>query len=306
MLIDKNNYTSEITEFTDFLQVEKNVSLHTLKSYLGDLEDFFVFFFRGNPEGLDFSTLSSLYIRSYLAFLNERKYARRTIARKVSALRSFSRYLVREGKNGQNPFAKVKTPKLDKKLPVFLDTVEIDELFSLPAEDELGWRDSAVLELLYATGCRVSELVGLNLADVDFANRYVLLRGKGDKERLVPIGTRAVAAVQGYLLRSRKVLLERYKVPEHGAICVNGRGTRLTDRSVRRIIDKYIQIMAVSKKISPHTIRHTFATHLLNNGADLRSVQEMLGHANLSTTQIYTHITTERMTGVYKTTHPRA
>ncbi|MDR3348049.1 MAG: tyrosine recombinase XerC [Acidaminococcales bacterium] len=306
MFITKENHKKETQGFADFLNIEKNASLHTLRNYLNDLDDFFAFFFNDNPAGADFSALSPLYIRSYLAFLNEKQYARRTIARKVSALRSFSRYLAREGKIAGNPFTKVKTPKLDRKLPVFLDFAEIEELFSLPADNELGRRDMAVLELLYATGCRVSELVALRMDDVDCANRYVLLQGKGDKERIVPIGGKAVDALEKYAIFTRPLIIARYRADEHGALFVNSRGGKLTDRSVRRIVDKYIKIMAINKKISPHSVRHTFATHLLNNGADLRSVQELLGHSNLSTTQIYTHVTSERMAGVYKKTHPRA
>ena len=306
MFITKETHSREIENFANFLNIEKNASLHTLRNYLKDLQDFFAFLFGGNPNGVDFSDLNSLYIRSYLAFLNEKRYSRRTIARKISALRSFSRYLAREGKIESNPFTKIKTPKLERKLPVFLDLAEIGELFSLPADDELGRRDMAVLELLYATGCRVSELVALRLNDVDYSNRYVLLLGKGDKERIVPMGGKAVDALEKYVLFTRSVIISRYRVAEHGFLFINSRGGRLTDRSVRRIIDKYIKIMAIKKKISPHSVRHTFATHLLNNGADLRSVQELLGHANLSTTQIYTHVTAERMAGVYKKTHPRA
>jgi integrase/recombinase XerC len=306
MFVAKDSYKIETQGFLNFLNIEKNASSHTLKNYLRDLEDFFAFLFNDSPAGMDFSALNSLYIRSYLAFLNERKYSRRTIARKISALRSFSRYLVREGRIKSNPFTKVKTPKLDRKLPVFLDFAEIDELFLLPADDELGRRDMAALELLYATGCRVSELVSLRLGDVDYSNRYVLLLGKGDKERIVPMGGKAVDALEKYVLFTRAVVISRGRIAEHGFLFVNSRGGRLTDRSVRRIVDKYIKIMALTKKVSPHSIRHTFATHLLNNGADLRSVQELLGHANLSTTQIYTHVTADRMTDVYKKTHPRA
>jgi integrase/recombinase XerC len=305
MILRKDNYKTQIDDFVGFLQVEKNVSHHTVSSYEGDLDAFFEFFFRDNPEGADFAALSPFYIRSYLAYLSEGGYARRSIARKISALRSFTRYLVREGLCGVNPFAKAKTPKLERRLPVFLDRGEIDELFSLPKDDNLGRRDRAVLEFLYATGCRVSELVALDFADVDVANRYALLHGKGDKQRIVPIGTQAVDALESYL-PTRGKIIAHYGVKAHQGLFVNSRGTRLTDRSVRRIIDKYIQLMAVHKKISPHTLRHTFATHLLDNGADLRSVQEMLGHANLSTTQIYTHVSSERMASVYRKTHPRA
>lgn len=306
MNINKINYKNEIEKFLSFLEIEKNASLHTVKSYLGDIEHFFVFCFLDNPDGFDFSSLTHLYIRSYLALLKEDEYSKRTIARKFSALKSFSRYLLHERKITKDPFVKIKTPKLDKKLPVFLEEVEINELFSLQAQDELGKRDSAVLELLYATGCRVSELIAIKLKDIDFSNRYVLLFGKGSKERIVPIGQTAIGVVKEYILSSRNVLMQRYHVVEHNYLFVNSRGKHLTDRSVRRIIEKYIEMMALNKNISPHSIRHTFATHLLNHGADLRSVQEMLGHASLSTTQIYTHVTADVMTNVYKKTHPRA
>ncbi len=305
MIIDKKDYMQIIKDFIDFLHLEKNASLHTGKNYCNDLKDFFLFVFVDNVKEVDFSKLTSLYIRSYLAFLNEEKYSKRTIARKISALRSFCNYLVREGSLKDNPFSKVKTPKLDKKLPTFLQEIEIQEMFCLPKDDELGQRDAAVLELLYATGCRVGELVRIKIPDIDFSNRYVLLFGKGSKERIVPIGNKAVSVVKKYITNSRATLLQKSSM-FHDSLFVNSRGGKLTDRSVRRIIEKYIDILAISKKISPHTIRHTFATHLLNNGADLRSVQEMLGHANLSTTQIYTHVTTDKMTSVYKNTHPRA
>jgi integrase/recombinase XerC len=306
MIIDKNICKRELNDFSRFLSVEKNASSCTLKDYLSDLESFFAFAFQNSKGGIDFSAVDSLFIRSYLAFLNENKYSRRTIARKISALRSFSKYLVREKKISSNPFAKVKTPKLDRRLPVFLDEREMDGLFSLPEDDELGRRDAAVLEALYATGCRVSELVSLTLSAVDLSNKYVLLHGKGDKDRIVPIGTKAVRALKRYLAFTRMELINRYHVPSHDILFVNNRGTALTDRSVRRIIEKYIKILALRKKVSPHTIRHTFATHLLNHGADLRCVQELLGHANLSTTQIYTHVSTERLTSVYEQHHPRA
>ena len=185
-----------------------------------------------------------------------------------------------------------------------MDEIEISELLELPDSKPLGIRDRAVLEMLYATGCRVSELVGLTLERVDIGNRFVMLLGKGDKERLVPIGHTCCAVLQQYYL-TRKLLMSKYQ-QEHDFIFVNNRGGALTDRSVRRILEKYINMLALHKHVSPHTIRHTFATHLLEHGADLRSVQELLGHANLSTTQIYTHITSERIAAIYKQNHPRA
>ena len=238
--------------------------------------------------------------------MNEADYARRTIARRISSLRSFYKFLVRENYVKINPFVKVRTPKLVKKLPVFLEELEINELLKLPGTDELGLRDQALLEILYATGCRVSELVGLTLERIDLGNQYVLLLGKGNKERIVPVGVPAVKAVEEYLNKSRNHLMQKFRVGEHNKLFVNYRGACLTDRSVRRILNKYIDLLALHKHVSPHVIRHTFATHLLEHGADLRAVQELLGHANLSTTQIYTHVTTERIVHVYDENHPRA
>ena len=236
--------------------------------------------------------------------LNEKEYARRTIARHISALRSFYKYLLRENLVDFSPLAKVRSPKLDKPLPVFLDELEITELLQLPDDTPLGRRDAAVLELLYATGCRVSELVGLTLERIDLGNRFVLLLGKGNKERLVPLGSTCCGVIQVYYAYRRQLMI-KYK-QEHEYVFVNSRGGILTDRSVRRVLDKYISQLAIRKNVSPHTIRHTFATHLLEHGADLRAVQELLGHANLSTTQIYTHVTTERIAAVYRKNHPRA
>ena len=239
--------------------------------------------------------------------MHDDKLARRTIARRISSLRSFYRYLRREDRVKTNPFTQVRTPKLEKKLPVFLEEFEINLLLRMPdCTTVLGRRDRAILEFLYSTGCRVSELVGLTLTRVDLGNRYAILMGKGRKERLVPLGHPCVAAMEDYLRRSRRQLMVRYQVAPHQAVFVNSRGTPLSSRSVRRILDKYVDMCALQKHVSPHTIRHTFATHLLDHGADLRAVQELLGHVSLSTTQIYTHVTAERLTAVYEKHHPRA
>ena len=256
--------------------------------------------------GFNWKEVQVIHIRSYLAWLNHENYARRTIARRISSLRSFYKFLLREEYVGQNPFTKVRTPKLDKRLPVFLEETEIDSLLDLPDATPLGLRDQAVLEMLYATGCRVSELAGLRLADVDLSGLFVLLHGKGNKDRIVPIGHTCKDAFLRYYVQSRSPLMAKYHVEEHQYVFVNNRGGVLTDRSVRRILDKYVQKLALQKNVSPHTIRHTFATHLLEHGADLRAVQELLGHASLSTTQIYTHITNERINKVYQKNFPRA
>lgn len=295
-----------VENFLNYLNVEKNYSPLTVKSYTGDIA-LFQSFIEERAGSCSWSKVQVLDIRAYLAKLNRDKAARKSIARRISSLRSFYKYLIRENILQVNPFTKVRTPKLEKKLPVFLEEFEIEELLALPdATKELGLRDRAILELLYATGCRVSELVGLTTNRLDLTNQYVLLLGKGNKERVVPIGHPCIKALEAYFTHSRNLLLQKYKVTEHGYIFVNSRGTPLTDRSIRRILDKYISLMSLQKHISPHSIRHTFATHLLEHGADLRSVQELLGHASLSTTQIYTHITTERIAHIYEEHHPRA
>lgn len=293
-------------KFLEYLFVEKNYSELTISCYAKDIILFRDFLQNKYSRGFQWQQISVLDIRSYLTFLNQEHYAKRTIARRISSLRSFYKYLVRENYLEYNPFLKISTPKLDKKLPGFLEETEINELLSLPAQNLLGLRDQAVLELLYATGCRVSELVNLTLENIDIANRYVLLHGKGNKDRIVPLGKISCDALLRYYNNSRNIILSKYAVNEHNYVFVNSRGGILTDRSVRRILEKYINQLALHKNVSPHTIRHTFATHLLDHGADLRAVQELLGHVNLSTTQIYTHVTAERISEVYRHNHPRA
>lgn len=306
MSADFEEQKDELVEkFLTYLHVEKNSSDLTVTNYRKDLRAFKEFWLERAGAAATWLEVAALDIRAYLADLNNKEYARRTIARRISALRSFYKYLVREGLLTDSPLAKVHSPKLEKKLPVFLDQIEITELLEQPEFDGLGKRDAAILELLYATGCRVSELVGITMERFELNNRFVLLIGKGNKERLVPIGHTCCKAIENYL-PARHELMTKYHVDAHDALFVNNRGGALTDRSVRRIIDKYINQLAITKNVSPHTIRHTFATHLLENGADLRVVQELLGHANLSTTQIYTHVSGEHITAAYRKNHPRA
>lgn len=297
----------DVQKFLQYLEVEKNTSVLTVTNYAADIAVFTEFLKTRYPQGFGWQDVNTLDIRAYLAGMNAKNYARTTIARRISALRSFYKYLQRENRVKQNPFVKVRTPKLEKHLPVFLEEFEINELLELPDTSEpLGMRDQVLLELLYATGCRVSELVGLTLETIDLGNMFVLLHGKGNKDRIVPIGHSCKNACEKYLSGVRRGIMERYHAAPHERLLVNRLGGPLTDRSVRRILDKYIKKLAIRKNVSPHTIRHTFATHLLDHGADLRAVQELLGHANLSTTQIYTHVTTERITSVYQKNFPRA
>ncbi len=276
-----------------YLDIEKNYSIHTILNYQLDLSDFQAFLKEQTIESVDY-----LVLRKYLAVLKEKSLGARSVARHLSTLRSFFKFLTREGYLKTNPILSLLSPKLDKHLPSFLTEEEVLRLIesSLP-KDEMGLRDRAILETIYSTGIRISEFVGLNLEDVDFIGCIIKVMGKGKKERIVPIGDKAVKAIRDYLDSRDKHAL---------AVFLNKRGGRITDRGVRNIVKKYIAIAGIKKGVSPHTLRHSFATHLLNRGADLRSVQELLGHANLSTTQIYTHLTTEKLKVVYDKAHPRA
>jgi integrase/recombinase XerC len=294
-----------VTGFFLYLKMERNVSPYTLQDYETDIRRFIEFLAnQGFVDALP-CDINSILIRAYLGELKQQEYARRTIARRIAALRSFFRYLCLEDVIADNPFRGMRTPKLEKRLPTFLDSKEMEQLLLLPTSDLLGRRDAAALELLYASGMRVGELAGLHIKDIDLINRYVLIYGKGSKERIVPVGRVAVRVLEHYLKKVRPILYGS-SATVHSTLLLNHRGGPLTDRSIRRILDKYVQLMALNKHVSPHTIRHSFATHLLDNGADLRCVQELLGHVNLSTTQIYTHISKEKLKSIYRNTHPRA
>jgi integrase/recombinase XerC len=289
--------------FLQYLRVEKNASEYTQRQYRQDVLQFVDFMKQQAISG--FAAVSYLDIRKYLAQLQGKEYAKRSVARKLSSLRSFYRYLMREELVSQSPLNGVSTPKLDKKLPKFMYTQEILELFQASDEStSLGLRDRAILETLYSSGIRVSELTGMNLSSVDLKNGLAIVFGKGAKERYVPIGSYAISAIQMYLDRARPQLVQRGE--EVSALFLNHRGTRLSDRSIRRMMDQYLLKTAKSRNMSPHTLRHSFATHLLEAGADLRAVQELLGHANVSTTQIYTHVTKDHLRAVYLNSHPRA
>lgn len=282
-----------IEKFLRYLDIEKNYSSHTLLNYRLDLEDF-AKFLGGSPlEQVDY-----LSLRKYLARLKEKNLKSRTVYRKISCLRSFFKFLAREGYIKTNPVLSLVSPKQEKHLPSFLTEEEITKLIEAPStEDNRGLRDRAILETFYSTGMRISELVGLDLDDLDFIGGVLKAKGKGKKERLLPIGEKALTAIKDYLDKRKKPA---------DAVFLNKSGGRLSDRGVRNIVSKYIRITSLRQGISPHTFRHSFATHLLNRGADLRSVQELLGHANLSTTQIYTHLTTDKLKSIYDKAHPRA
>lgn len=285
-----------IEKFIRYLEIERNASRHTLINYSVDLKSLSEFLKEEPIEKVDYVSL-----RRYLAHIKELNLSKVSIARKIASIRSFFKFLFREGIIKNNPASSLSTPKRDKHLPKFLDEKEIVILLESPdRESEAGLRDRAILETLYSTGIRVSELVGLNMDHIDQIGGIIKVYGKGKKERIVPIGERALQAIRDYL----KIRKEKEKGAK--ALFFNRSGGRLTDRSIRRMINKYITKASIQQKISPHTLRHSFATHMLDHGADLRSVQELLGHANLSSTQIYTHITTERLKSAYEKSHPRA
>lgn len=295
-------FLTYLKDYHGYLLIERNAAQHTIKSYLKDIEDLEDFLIVEKIS--DINKIEYLTIRKYLASLNVKDYSRRTIARKLSSLRTFFKFLLREGHIEHNPFQFVSTPKVDKKLPTFMYSDEVNELLTMPDNNTvLGLRDRAIMDVLYASGIRVSELVSLNVASIDFVSETALVFGKGNKERFVNLGRYSLDALGNYLDNSRCKLTTDI---DNEALFLNRYGNRLSDRSVRRIIDKYVNMMALNKNITPHSFRHTFATHLLNGGADLRVVQELLGHANISTTQIYTHVTKEKLQSIYKDFHPRA
>jgi len=293
-----------IEQFIAYLKVERNYSKHTVSSYDFDLSDFMKFLTNENGVLPSIEDVDHLTIRSYLANLQERQLSRSTVVRRLSSLRSFYKYLCRRGYLETDPTSALSSPKIQRKLPDFLEISEIDLLLSAPdTNDILGLRDQAILELLYSTGMRVSELLSLDLSDVDHGNAIVKVRGKGKKERIIPIGGPAMSSLNNYLEKRNELAGNK----SFQAIFLSERGNRIPDsKSIGRRITKYAQAVGIKKKITPHTFRHTFATHLLNAGADLRSVQELLGHTNLVTTQIYTHVTADRLKKVYEKTHPRA
>jgi integrase/recombinase XerC len=288
----------EIDQFIRYLATERNVSDHTLDAYLGDLEQFREFLYQDRGTNAGAELVDHLLIRRYLALLHK-SHKKSSIGRKLATLRAFFKFLLREGKVVKNPAELVATPKREKRIPFHLTIDEVIALINAPKGNKLlSLRDQVILEILYSCGMRVSELTSLDLANIDLEAGLVRIMGKGNKERIVPLGSYARKAITVYL--------EARGNPAAAPLLINARGGRLTSRSVARIIDKYILKLATVKKISPHTLRHTFATHLLEGGADLRAIQELLGHSSLSTTQKYTHVSIDRLMEVYDKAHPKA
>ena len=295
-----------LAEFLRHLALEKNASAHTVKSYREDLVQA-LDFFRGHLQGraLEPALLTTRLLRSYMAWLHEQGYAKTTIGRRVSAVRSWCRFLCRQGTLAANPADGLRGPHQAKKLPHFLGEEDVARLLAAPpAETPLGVRDRAVLETLYSAGLRVSELTGLDLERVDLDSGLATVRGKGKRERLALLGPQALEALKRWLAVREGLAQGRGRA--QAAVFLNKNGSRLTSRSVGRLVEKYLAQVGLDPRTSPHTLRHSFATHLLDNGADIRSVQELLGHRSLSTTQIYTHVTTHRLQESYEKAHPRA
>lgn len=289
--------------FLDYLHAVKHASQNTVNSYVNDIAQFYEFY-RNWDTLLELKDIDHHTIRSYLSFLHQRGYKKSSIGRKLAAIRCYFKFLLKQKLIENNPLQFIQTPKKEHKLPTFLAEEQIKQLLDAPdCTTPLGLRDKAIIETFYASGIRVSELVGINLDHLNLNLGYILVLGKGQKERIVPLGSYAVKAIKSYVEDSRPKLV---KTTDDNALFVNYRGTRLTDRGVRLIFDKYIKDIANTAKLHPHVLRHTFATHLLERGADLRVVQELLGHVNMSTTQIYTHVTPIRLKEVYDKTHPRA
>src|SRR4030095_7597646 len=302
-----------IEQFLEHLRYERNVSAHTLRNYASDLEQFLNHVARpdaksGQRKTPQITPIDHLTIREWLAELHSAQKKKASIARKLAALRTFFQFLVREGMLESNPAKLVSTPRLEKKLPQHLSIEEAIRFIETPdLEKDLGKRDRAMLELMYATGIRVAELTTLNLGDIDFRNQLIRVTGKRRKQRIVPFGEPAAVAIRNYL-EVRDTFLANAPISKRDeeALFLNYQGTRITTRSVGRMVEKYIKICAGMHDISPHALRHSFATHLLDSGADLRDIQELLGHARLSTTQVYTHVSMEKLIEVYDKAHPKA
>lgn len=294
-------FTKELEGFIAYLKHEKNASPHTIASYRGDLLQLAQYL---ENKKLNLRDIDNIVLRGFLAVLYDRGEKKSTVGRKLAAIRSFFQFCVRKCWMDDNPAKVVSTPKQDKSVPSFLSEEEMQEFLDLPQTAKpLDLRDKAILELLYATGIRVSELVGICLEDVKFASRLIRIKGKGKKERLVPFGRMAEKSLRSYL-RVRP-LINKGQVEETNMF-LNYRGQKLSTRSVERTVDKYIQRSAVRRKISPHSLRHSFASHLLSRGADLRVIQELLGHESLATTQKYTHLDLKHLLDVYRKSHPRS
>lgn len=300
-MIDRPTSDALVDEFIRHLAVERNLSRNTLRAYSGDLSGFLTW---ASREGVHVLDADHRRLRRYLGELDQARYARRTVARRLASVRAFYRYLVTRGYLPGSPAAVLATPKLPRQLPTIAPAQLLEQLIDTPDPGTpAGLRDRAILELLYATGVRVSELSGMDLGDADLNGGTLRVMGKGSRERIVPMHAVAIRRLREYLASGRPMLVGS---GSGSAFFLNRTGTRLTDGGVRRMLARHLAVMGAESQLTPHALRHTFATHLLEGGADLRTVQELLGHVALSTTQIYTHVSTKHLRDVHKGAHPRA
>jgi len=290
-----------LERFIHYLAVERGLSDNTLSSYLSDLNQFMTFLEENNITSVHM--LNNQHLIEYILFLRSNGKAPTTISRNRAAIKTFMKFLVNEGILENNPSENLESPRLNRKLPLALSMEQVDNLLQQPrTKTAIGLRDRAMLEVLYASGLRVSELISLNIGDLELDKGFIRCYGKGSKERIVPLGSMAIFFVNQYLEQARVKLVKK---TAEKTVFVNNMGNRLTRQGLWKILKKYAKTAGIGE-ITPHTLRHSFATHLLENGADLRAVQEMLGHADISTTQIYTHLTNSHLRKVYDNTHPRA
>ena len=296
---------TSVRNFLEYLEIERNYSANTIRSYEADLHQFITYLDSNHIHSLE--DVRKPILRSYLSSLLESGLTKKSVARKIACLRSFFRYAKRHKITTTNPTLTLVSPKLDKKLPSYLDESATKRLFdSMDTKSPEGRRSAAILELFYSTGMRLSELINLDVGDIDFAQGVVKVTGKGSKQRILPVGRRALQAVQEYLRDRRRVFLKQEPAGGEQALFVSSKGARFYPEAVIRMVKSLIGEVSEIEKRSPHVIRHSFATHLLNRGADLRAVKELLGHESLSTTQVYTHVSTEQLKKVYRQSHPKA
>lgn len=294
----------DLENFRSYILVEKNFSKHTAKAYYSDIMDFLLWLGDTALENVNFSK-----VREYLHFIQKFNYKKTTLARKIASLRTFYKYLYREKRVESNPAMNLNSPKRPKQLPKFLTQYEVEQILNnITIDTPAGYRNKAILELLWATGMRVSELSGLNFEDLNLENNEIRVFGKGSKERIILVTDRAKTYLQRYIETARPLVAKGYRTEnnENSPVFINNTGFRLQTRTIRNVINEIVEKIQLPKHVTPHVFRHSFATHLIENGADLRVVQELLGHASISNTQIYTHVSSQHLKEVYNETHPRA
>lgn len=300
-----SNSKQDLEDFKSYILIEKNFSKHTAKAYCSDILGFILWIGENSCEEVNFSK-----VREYLHFIQKFNYKKNTIARKIASIRTFYKYLYREKKVDSNPAMNLTTPKRPKSLPKFLTQEEVEKILNnVKIETPSGYRNRAILELLWATGMRVSELSGLDFGNLNLANNEITVFGKGSKERIILVTNRAKSYVERYIDTARPLIPKGYRLDEpteKSPVFINNTGYRLQTKTIRNVINEIVEKIELPKKVTPHVFRHSFATHLIENGADLRVVQELLGHASISNTQIYTHVSTGRLKEVYNEAHPRA